>query len=193
MLLNWIFFLGIRDWVILSPDFFSDGRFYLLAAPGHTHDHICGFARTSKDEFFFLGGDIAHHACEFRLTTYLPLPAEINPSPFDLPSPHQSVLVLSSRAFIVLQTRASIERLHFTPSTWAANVSVPETKLALTKWNVSVRRCTSLSLLHILPAFWAYCLSFLGQLPLGIVRMRKSSAGGDFLRDFEKAVQPNEG
>ncbi|KIN08046.1 hypothetical protein OIDMADRAFT_37341 [Oidiodendron maius Zn] len=73
-------------WVILSPDFFSDGRFYLLAAPGHTHDHICGFARTSKDEFFFLGGDIAHHACEFRLTTYLPLPAEINPSPFDLPT-----------------------------------------------------------------------------------------------------------
>ena len=64
-------------------DFFGDGSFYLLQASGHTHDHICGLARTSEDKFIFLGGDAAHHNGLFRPTPLLPLPESISPSPFE--------------------------------------------------------------------------------------------------------------
>ncbi|KAH8924719.1 Metallo-hydrolase/oxidoreductase [Atractiella rhizophila] len=43
-------------------DYFEDGSFYLLQAPGHTHDHIAGLARISDTKFVFLGGDTAHHS-----------------------------------------------------------------------------------------------------------------------------------
>lgn len=83
-------------------DFFDDGSFYILKAPGHSkyimilngcarsnqvsaHDHICALARTAEDKFLFLGGDAAHHPGEYRPTVHLPLPAEIKPSPFDGP------------------------------------------------------------------------------------------------------------
>ncbi len=65
-------------------DYFGDGSFYLLDTPGHTIGHICGLARTSTnpDTFIFMGGDAAHHGGEFRPTEYLPIPKELNPSPF---------------------------------------------------------------------------------------------------------------
>ena len=67
-------------------DFFGDGSFYLLDAPGHTIAHICGLARTSTgsdgDTFIFMGGDFAHHGGEFRPSPYLPLPLSISPHPF---------------------------------------------------------------------------------------------------------------
>lgn len=46
------------------------------------HDHISALARTSENKFIFLGGDIAHHAGEFRPTAQLPLPPQINSSLF---------------------------------------------------------------------------------------------------------------
>lgn len=67
-------------------DFFNDGSFYLLQAPGHTHDHICALARTSENKFIFMGGDTAHLGAEFRPSPHLPLPDSITPSPFELPS-----------------------------------------------------------------------------------------------------------
>jgi glyoxylase-like metal-dependent hydrolase (beta-lactamase superfamily II) len=53
-------------WVPIGPferayDFFSDGSFYLLDAPGHMPGHLGGLAHTSKDEWVFMGGDCCHH------------------------------------------------------------------------------------------------------------------------------------
>ncbi|RAK87820.1 metallo-beta-lactamase superfamily protein [Aspergillus costaricaensis CBS 115574] len=67
----------------LAIDFFQDGSLYLLKSNGHTHNHISALARTSKDRFIFLGGDIAHHPGEYRPTKHLPLPIKIRPSPLE--------------------------------------------------------------------------------------------------------------
>ncbi|OKL55377.1 hypothetical protein UA08_09384 [Talaromyces atroroseus] len=61
-------------------DYFNDGSFYILQSLGHTHDHLSALARTSENKFIFLGGDVAHHPGEFRPTTSLPLPAQLDPS-----------------------------------------------------------------------------------------------------------------
>jgi glyoxylase-like metal-dependent hydrolase (beta-lactamase superfamily II) len=65
-------------------DYFGDGSFYLLDAPGHAIGHICGLARVTAggdDSFIFMGGDACHHGGEYRPTEYLPLPKNITPSP----------------------------------------------------------------------------------------------------------------
>ena len=62
-------------------DYFGDGSFYLLDAPGHAVGHLCGLARTTPDTFVFMGGDICHHGGEMRPTEYLPLPEYITPNP----------------------------------------------------------------------------------------------------------------
>lgn len=85
-------------------DFFGDGSFYLLHAPGHSkdlhicniplltdtkaHDHLNALARTSENKFVFLGGDSIHHCGALRPSSYLPLPDSITPSPFESPSSH---------------------------------------------------------------------------------------------------------
>ena len=68
-----------------AMDFFGDGSFYLLDAPGHAIGHICGFARvtSSPDSFVFMGADACHHVGLFRPTQYVPLPTEILPSPLE--------------------------------------------------------------------------------------------------------------
>ncbi|KAL8824158.1 MAG: hypothetical protein Q9170_008238, partial [Blastenia crenularia] len=64
-------------------DYFEDGSFYLLDAPGHAVGHMCALARTttSPSTFIFLGGDCAHHGGEFRPSANLPLPSNLSPSP----------------------------------------------------------------------------------------------------------------
>ena len=64
-------------------DFFGDGSFYLLDAPGHAVGHICGLARTTADppSFVFMGADACHHPGILRPTEYLPLPRSIDMSP----------------------------------------------------------------------------------------------------------------
>jgi len=64
-------------------DWFEDGSFYLLEAPGHTADHILALARTSPDKFVLLAGDGAHHCGEFRPAPLVPLPDTISPSPLE--------------------------------------------------------------------------------------------------------------
>ena len=66
-------------------DWFDDGSFYLLEAPGHTNDHVMALARTAEEKFVLFGGDTAHHCGEFRPTPLLPLPESISPSPFESP------------------------------------------------------------------------------------------------------------
>ncbi|EED20087.1 conserved hypothetical protein [Talaromyces stipitatus ATCC 10500] len=85
-------------------DYFGDGSFYILQTRGHNkfktflstelflamelinlnftiaHDHISALARTAEDKFIFLGGDISHHPGEFRPTTQLPIPSQIDSS-----------------------------------------------------------------------------------------------------------------
>lgn len=68
-------------------DYFGDGSFYLLDAPGHAPGHICGLVRTTAsgdgngDTFMFLGGDAIHHAGELRPSEHRPLPQQILPHP----------------------------------------------------------------------------------------------------------------
>ncbi|KAL8966816.1 MAG: hypothetical protein Q9197_005773 [Variospora fuerteventurae] len=72
-------------------DYFGDGSFYLLDSPGHAIGHLCALARTtaSPSTFIFLGGDCAHHAGQFRPSSFLPLPSTISPSP--LPHLHPNI------------------------------------------------------------------------------------------------------
>lgn len=76
-------------------DYFEDGSFYLLDAPGHAIGHICALARVTsslgviapgkqheEDSFVLLAGDAVHHVGELRPSPLLPLPAEIKPSPW---------------------------------------------------------------------------------------------------------------
>lgn len=65
---------------------------------------MCGLARTTssfamrpqhiadRDTFIFMGGDIAHHAGEFRPSVYRPLPSLLPDFPFFSPVPSSSVM-----------------------------------------------------------------------------------------------------
>ncbi|OAL33180.1 hypothetical protein AYO20_07497 [Fonsecaea nubica] len=59
-------------------DYFGDGSFYIVDAPGHAVGHVCGLARVTPDSFVFMGGDACHHGGEYRPTEYLPLPKKID-------------------------------------------------------------------------------------------------------------------
>ncbi|KAL4931701.1 MBL fold metallo-hydrolase [Aspergillus undulatus] len=68
-----------------AVDYFGDGSFYLLDAPGHSVGHLCALARVTSasastseaDSFVFMGGDAAHHAGLLRPSVYLPLPEQV--------------------------------------------------------------------------------------------------------------------
>lgn len=57
-------------------DFFGDGSFYLLDAPGHATGHMCAIARTTADppSFVLMGADACHHMGVLRPSEYSPLP-----------------------------------------------------------------------------------------------------------------------
>ncbi|KAI1352969.1 beta-lactamase-like protein [Xylaria sp. FL0043] len=69
-------------------DYFGDGSFYLLDAPGHCIGHMCGFARVTSnpDSFILMGGDAIHHGGQLRPHPWRPLPKSVFPNPFDLTS-----------------------------------------------------------------------------------------------------------
>jgi len=69
-------------------DYFGDGSFFFLDAPGHAVGHINALARTSTnpDTFIYMGGDSFHHCAALRPNEYTPLPNSIkipnlNPCP----------------------------------------------------------------------------------------------------------------
>ena len=76
---------GLKIGSFDAVDFFGDGSFYLLNAPGHSVGHICGLARvtTGPDTFVLMGADSCHHIGVLRPSEYLPLPATISPSPLE--------------------------------------------------------------------------------------------------------------
>lgn len=47
-------------------DYFGDGSFYLLSAPGHAVGHINALARTTEHSFIYFAGDSFHHGSELR-------------------------------------------------------------------------------------------------------------------------------
>ncbi|KAJ5435851.1 hypothetical protein N7445_006736 [Penicillium cf. griseofulvum] len=47
-------------------DYFGDGSFYLLSAPGHATGHLNALARTTEDTFVYFAGDTTHHLSELR-------------------------------------------------------------------------------------------------------------------------------
>jgi hypothetical protein len=55
-------------------DYFGDGSFYLLSAPGHAIGHLNALARTTANTFIYLAGDSVHHLSELRPhgTNHLP-------------------------------------------------------------------------------------------------------------------------
>lgn len=55
-------------------DYFGDGSFYLLDAPGHALGHLCGLARTTTNTFMLFTGDVYHHASQIRPSVSVPLP-----------------------------------------------------------------------------------------------------------------------
>lgn len=61
-------------------DFFGDGSFFLLNAPGHAVGHLAGLARTTTnpDTFIFMGADLCHHGAEIRPSAYLPIPDTVH-------------------------------------------------------------------------------------------------------------------
>ncbi|KIA75606.1 hypothetical protein HK57_00606 [Aspergillus ustus] len=69
-----------------AVDYFGDGSFYLLDAPGHSVGHLCALARVTSapdpDSFVFMGGDAAHHVGLLRPSIYLPIPEQLDPCPF---------------------------------------------------------------------------------------------------------------
>nr|A0A097ZPE4.1 RecName: Full=Cytochrome P450 monooxygenase andK; AltName: Full=Anditomin synthesis protein K; Flags: Precursor [Aspergillus stellatus]BAP81865.1 AndK [Aspergillus stellatus] len=60
-------------------DYFGDGSFYLLNAPGHSVGHMCGLARvtTAPDTFIFMAADGCHHPGAIRPSEYMALPRDI--------------------------------------------------------------------------------------------------------------------
>ncbi|KAJ0420591.1 beta-lactamase-like protein [Aspergillus carlsbadensis] len=61
-------------------DYFGDGSFYLLDAPGHSVGHMCALVRvtTAPDTFIFMAADACHHPGAIRPSEYTPLPADIS-------------------------------------------------------------------------------------------------------------------
>ena len=57
-------------------DYFGDGSFYLLDAPGHAVGNLNALVHTSvsPDTFMLLGGDAALHASQLLASTHFPLP-----------------------------------------------------------------------------------------------------------------------
>ncbi|KAI9170591.1 Cytochrome P450 monooxygenase mpaDE [Paramyrothecium foliicola] len=79
---------GLRIGELAAVDYFGDGSFYLLEAPGHEVGHINALARvTSKPpSFILLGADSFHHAAQLRPSRHVHLPKWI-----DLEYPIESV------------------------------------------------------------------------------------------------------
>ncbi|KAK1637833.1 metallo-beta-lactamase superfamily protein [Colletotrichum phormii] len=59
-------------------DYFGDGSFYLLLAPGHSVGHFNALARTSEDTYIYFAGDSFHHTALLRPHPGARLPSEIN-------------------------------------------------------------------------------------------------------------------
>ncbi|KAI8711295.1 Lactamase-B domain-containing protein [Fusarium sp. LHS14.1] len=64
-------------------DFFGDGSFYIVNAPGHTLGHIYALTRTttSPDTFLFMRADSWHHNAEDRPSCFRRIPRTLHLEP----------------------------------------------------------------------------------------------------------------
>lgn len=169
-------------------DWFDDGSFYLLEAPGHTAEHIMALARTSADKFVLLAGDGAHHCGEFRPTPRTPLPDTISPSPLEPPTS-----VSSCPCSLFQPVHPSPESFRTTPFYEAAahQVDDPVAKRATldaleafdTSPDVFVILTHDASLLDVLDVFPKADLTGWEKQP-----SRKDIGQWRFLNDFRKSV-----
>jgi hypothetical protein len=67
-------------------DYFGDGSFYLLDAPGHAIGHMTGLVRTTSTTFMLLGADTCHFAGSLRPSKFVPLPANLDVVQYGLDS-----------------------------------------------------------------------------------------------------------
>ncbi|KAL8727922.1 MAG: hypothetical protein Q9181_005535 [Wetmoreana brouardii] len=63
-----------------AVDFFADGSFWLLHAPGHTEDHIGALCRTTVDSWILCAGDACHSVAQLRPNHWRPLPDSVLPA-----------------------------------------------------------------------------------------------------------------
>ena len=59
-------------------DYFGDGSFYLLSAPGHSLGHINALARTTGDSFLYFAGDTYYHSSALRPHAGARLPSQVD-------------------------------------------------------------------------------------------------------------------
>jgi glyoxylase-like metal-dependent hydrolase (beta-lactamase superfamily II) len=83
-------------------DYFGDASFYLLEAPGHTKNHLCGLARTTENTFVLFGADVCHHPGQLRPSPYLPLPERISTDPSQTTSSTRGESAFSTTKFKTL-------------------------------------------------------------------------------------------
>ncbi|KAM0323162.1 hypothetical protein ACHAQA_009012 [Verticillium albo-atrum] len=64
---------------LAALDYFGDGSFYILEAPGHETGHINALARVTArpPTFIFMGADSFHNAAQLRPSRQVPLPKRI--------------------------------------------------------------------------------------------------------------------
>ena len=72
-----------------AVDFFGDGSFWLLEAPGHTASHLCALCRTTEDSWLLLGGDACHSISQLRPNRFRPLPDSVPASALGRPPSRQ--------------------------------------------------------------------------------------------------------
>jgi glyoxylase-like metal-dependent hydrolase (beta-lactamase superfamily II) len=71
------------EWRPLGPfaravDYFGDGSFFIIDAPGHMDGHLGALAKTGEDEWIFMGGDCCHHRS--LLAGIRPMSVTVGPS-----------------------------------------------------------------------------------------------------------------
>ncbi|KAF2106191.1 metallo-beta-lactamase superfamily protein [Lophiotrema nucula] len=58
-------------------DYFGDGSFYFLSAPGHAIGHLNALARTTEGTFIYMGADSFHHSSMLRPHAGFRLPTDV--------------------------------------------------------------------------------------------------------------------
>ena len=116
-----------------AVDYFGDGSFYLLDAPGHAIGHLNALIRTSTSPatFMLLGADSAHHAAQLRPSACYPLPHSLKVATNLTPCPCRDSV------FEHLQDNASATEPLLTigvkPDGTSLAIDVPEAKSSIRK------------------------------------------------------------
>lgn len=82
----------------LAHDYFGDGSFYIIHAPGHMIGHLNTLARTSAETFIFMAADSVHLGGEIRPSEMMHLPELVNETGLQpCPCPRETLLNIHPR------------------------------------------------------------------------------------------------